>query len=61
MSEIKSGFIPGSQDQTAWRLRRRYRLLKGGHPNFVLVHYTRGPSTRTFLIIRSVPLFQTTP
>lgn len=47
VSEIKSGFVPDSQDHTAWRLRRRFRLLKGGHPNIVLVHYTRGPSTRT--------------
>ncbi|KAF5314563.1 hypothetical protein D9611_007036 [Ephemerocybe angulata] len=27
--------LPGSE--------RRYRLVKGGHPSLVLVHYTRGP------------------
>ncbi|KAH7913347.1 hypothetical protein BJ138DRAFT_1081741 [Hygrophoropsis aurantiaca] len=41
--EIKHGFIPGSQDNSAWRLRRRYRLSKGGHPQLTIVHYTRGP------------------
>ncbi|KAF7768088.1 hypothetical protein Agabi119p4_7331 [Agaricus bisporus var. burnettii] len=41
--EIKFGFVPNSQDQQAWRFRRRYRLIKGGHPQLVLVHYTRGP------------------
>ncbi|KAF5309335.1 hypothetical protein D9611_014001 [Ephemerocybe angulata] len=43
VSESRFGFVPGSQDQNAWRLRRRYRLVKGGHPSLVLVHYTRGP------------------
>ncbi|KAH7927673.1 hypothetical protein BV22DRAFT_263416 [Leucogyrophana mollusca] len=41
--EIKHGFIPGSQDNSAWRLRRRFRLHKGGHPQLTLVHYTRSP------------------
>ncbi|KAF8657316.1 hypothetical protein AX16_002238 [Volvariella volvacea WC 439] len=40
--EVKYGFVPGSTDGNAWRARRRYRLHKGGHPNLVLVHYTRG-------------------
>lgn len=40
--EAKCGFIPGSQDQNASRVRRRYRLVKGGHSQLVLVHYTRG-------------------
>ncbi|EAU86102.1 hypothetical protein CC1G_07181 [Coprinopsis cinerea okayama7 len=43
--EAKSGFIPGSQDQSAWRVRRRYRLIRGGHPSLVLVHYTRQSPT----------------
>ncbi|KAF8890034.1 hypothetical protein CPB84DRAFT_1963963, partial [Gymnopilus junonius] len=43
--EIKYGFIPGSADSNASRVRRRYRLLKGGSNQFVLVHYTRGPVT----------------
>lgn len=46
MQEVKFGFIPGSQDTNASRVRRRYRLQKGGHSQLVLVHYTRGPATR---------------
>ncbi|KIM43265.1 hypothetical protein M413DRAFT_399631 [Hebeloma cylindrosporum] len=45
IQEIKFGFIPNSQDSTASRVRRRYRLHKGGNPQLVLVHYTRGPQT----------------
>lgn len=44
--EIKYGFVPNAQEMTAWRVRRRYRLVKGGHPQITLVHYTRGPVTR---------------
>ncbi|KAG7445710.1 uncharacterized protein BT62DRAFT_981111 [Guyanagaster necrorhizus] len=39
--EAKFGFAPGV-DQTAWRVRRRYRLTKGGHPQLILMHYSRG-------------------
>ncbi|CCM00989.1 uncharacterized protein FIBRA_03037 [Fibroporia radiculosa] len=41
--EVKFGFVPGA-DSMAWRVRRRYRLQKGGHPQLVLIHYTRGQS-----------------
>ncbi|OBZ71125.1 SWI/SNF and RSC complexes subunit ssr4 [Grifola frondosa] len=41
--EVKFGFIPGS-DTAAYRVRRRFRLAKGGHPQLVLVHYSRGQS-----------------
>ncbi|KAI0738895.1 hypothetical protein C8Q80DRAFT_1202637 [Daedaleopsis nitida] len=41
VAEVKFGFIPGV-DQVAFRVRRRYRLQKGGHPQLVLVHYSRG-------------------
>ncbi|KAL4075107.1 hypothetical protein V8B97DRAFT_1867668 [Scleroderma yunnanense] len=58
ISEIKFGFIPNSQDTTAWRLRRRYRLHKGGHPQLVLVHYTRGPSTQIVPSLPTVPVRQ---
>jgi hypothetical protein len=44
--EIKYGFVPNSQDASAWRVRRRYRLVKGGHPHVTLVHYSRGPAIR---------------
>lgn len=44
--EIKYGFVPNGQDPSAWRLRRRYRLVKGGHPQITLVHYARGPPIR---------------
>ncbi|KAG2054052.1 hypothetical protein BDR06DRAFT_935602 [Suillus hirtellus] len=43
VAEVKYGFIPNSQDTAAWRMRRRYRLHKGGHPQLVLVHYSRVP------------------
>ncbi|KZT12275.1 uncharacterized protein LAESUDRAFT_640802 [Laetiporus sulphureus 93-53] len=39
--EIKFGFVPG-QDNSAWRVRRRYRMNKGANPGLVLIHYTRG-------------------
>ncbi|KAI0917653.1 hypothetical protein AcW1_007198 [Taiwanofungus camphoratus] len=42
--EVKFGFIPGGQDSAAFRVRRRFRLHKGGHPQLVLVHYSRGQS-----------------
>ncbi|KAG2361978.1 hypothetical protein BDR07DRAFT_1609818 [Suillus spraguei] len=43
VAEVKFGFIPNSQDTSAWRMRRRYRLHKGGHPQLVLIHYSRVP------------------
>jgi hypothetical protein len=53
ITETKYGFIPSSPatgftspDSTAWRVRRRYRLTKGGHPQLVLVHYSRGVGAR---------------
>jgi hypothetical protein len=47
IGEVKFGFIPNSQDQQAWRFRRRYRLIKGTPcPQLVLVHYTRGQAAR---------------
>ncbi|KAH9850151.1 hypothetical protein C2E23DRAFT_326816 [Lenzites betulinus] len=42
--EVKFGFIPGV-DTTAFRARRRFRLAKGGHPQLVLIHYSRGQAT----------------
>ncbi|KDQ49899.1 hypothetical protein JAAARDRAFT_165252 [Jaapia argillacea MUCL 33604] len=40
--ENKHGFIPNSQDTAAYRLRKRFRLSRGGHPQLILVHYSRG-------------------
>ncbi|KAL1936971.1 hypothetical protein VTO73DRAFT_2823 [Trametes versicolor] len=44
VSEVKFGFIPGV-DTSAFRVRRRFRLSKGGHPQLVLIHYSRGQAT----------------
>ncbi|CAE6476798.1 unnamed protein product [Rhizoctonia solani] len=42
--EVRFGFIPGVGEKEAGRVRKRYRLLHGGHPSIVLVHYTKGPA-----------------
>ncbi|KAI0251100.1 hypothetical protein BJV78DRAFT_508245 [Lactifluus subvellereus] len=42
--EARHGFVPLSGEMVASRVRRRYRLVKGGHPYLVLVHYSRGQS-----------------
>ena len=44
MMETKFGFIPGPKATTASRVRRKFRLIKGGVSQFVLVHYGQGPS-----------------
>ncbi|KIJ61081.1 hypothetical protein HYDPIDRAFT_159917 [Hydnomerulius pinastri MD-312] len=56
--EIKYGFVPNSQENTAWRVRRRYRLQKGGHPQITLVHYTRGPSIQIVASLLNSPVRQ---
>ncbi|KAI0049457.1 hypothetical protein FA95DRAFT_1556937 [Auriscalpium vulgare] len=40
--EARYGFVPSSGETAASRVRRRYRLSKGGHSQLILVHYTRG-------------------
>ena len=45
LTEVKFGFVP-MQDQVASKIRRRYRLIKGGHPQLILIHYSRGQSIR---------------
>ncbi|KAI0251098.1 hypothetical protein BJV78DRAFT_1282810 [Lactifluus subvellereus] len=42
--EARHGFVPLSGEMVTSRVRRRYRLAKGGHPCLVLVHYSRGQS-----------------
>ena len=48
--EARHGFVPLSAEMTASRVRRRYRLVKGGHPFLVLIHYSRGQSIRQYFI-----------
>jgi hypothetical protein len=48
--EARHGFVPLSGEMGASRVRRRYRLIKGGHPFLVLIHYSRGQSTRQYLV-----------
>lgn len=56
MHESKHGFVPNSADPNAWRLRRRFRLIKGGHPNLALIHYTRGPVSPIIPSLMSQPI-----
>ncbi|KAG8864502.1 hypothetical protein FRB96_005005 [Tulasnella sp. 330] len=44
VAETKYGFIPGSGEQHASRVRRKMRFSKGGVGAVVLVHYLQGPS-----------------
>ncbi|KAJ7708785.1 hypothetical protein B0H17DRAFT_1030868 [Mycena rosella] len=53
--EVKFGFAPGV-DTGAWRQRRRYRLHKGGHPQLVLVHYSRGPVAQIVPALMNQPV-----
>ncbi|TDL19690.1 hypothetical protein BD410DRAFT_401114 [Rickenella mellea] len=36
-------------DTVAFRIRRRFRLIKGGAPQFILVHYSRGQAVSEFV------------
>ncbi|EJT98626.1 hypothetical protein DACRYDRAFT_110532 [Dacryopinax primogenitus] len=54
VKETKYGFIPGAETQ-ANRVRRKFRLLKGGSPHLWLIHYTRGQAQPV------PPIFQSTP
>jgi len=44
--ESKFGFTPGSGENVANRIRRKFRMVKGGNPQLVLVHYSRGQAVR---------------
>ena len=48
--EARHGYVPLSGEMAASRVRRRYRLIKGGHPFLVLIHYSRGQSLRQYFI-----------
>lgn len=43
MAEAKFGWVP-QHEAIASRVRRRYRFAKGGHPQLILIHYSRGQS-----------------
>ncbi|KAI0292392.1 hypothetical protein BC826DRAFT_936865 [Russula brevipes] len=58
VSEARHGFIPHSGEMVASRVRRRYRLTKGGHPFLVLVHYSRGQSVSIPPAIQAQPVRQ---
>lgn len=44
--ESKFGFIPGTGETAANRIRRKFRMIKGGNPQLILVHYGRGQAVR---------------
>jgi len=44
VSEVKFGFVPNAE-ANASRIRRRFRLSKGGNTQLMLVHYLRGDPT----------------
>ncbi|KAH9960102.1 hypothetical protein BC827DRAFT_1297105 [Russula dissimulans] len=57
-SEARHGFVPLSGEMVASRVRRRYRLVKGGHPFLVLVHYSRGQSMPVPPALQAQPVRQ---
>ncbi|KAI9448927.1 hypothetical protein F5148DRAFT_690415 [Russula earlei] len=56
--EARHGFVPLSGEMVTSRVRRRYRLTKGGHPFLVLVHYSRGQSTQVPPALQVQPVRQ---
>ncbi|KAG8990964.1 hypothetical protein FRB90_001525, partial [Tulasnella sp. 427] len=44
VQETKFGFVPGSGETHASRVRRKIRFNKGGVSTVMLVHYSRGPA-----------------
>jgi len=42
VAETKFGFFPNSEDTAAFRVRRKFKLVKGGNPQLCLVHYSKG-------------------
>ncbi|KAI0265690.1 hypothetical protein BC834DRAFT_878455 [Gloeopeniophorella convolvens] len=56
--EARSGFVPLSGEMVASRVRRRFRLLKGGHPFLTLVHYSRGQSIPVPPALQAQPVRQ---
>ncbi|KAF7309556.1 Zn-dependent exopeptidase [Mycena indigotica] len=56
--EVKYGFVPG-QDNTigAARVRRRFRLIRGGYSQLWLVHYSHGPTARTKISVSLVSTY----
>jgi len=56
--EARHGFVPLSGEMSASRVRRRYRLIKGGHPFLVLIHYSRGQSIPVPPALQAQPVRQ---
>lgn len=54
IQETKFGFIPGSNETHASRLRRKIRFSKGGVSTVMLVHYSRGPPQPIPLEVRGM-------
>ncbi|KAJ7807300.1 hypothetical protein B0H14DRAFT_2873734 [Mycena olivaceomarginata] len=52
---VKFGFVPG-MDAGAFRQRKRYRMTKGGHPQMILVHYSRGPVAQIVPALMNQPV-----
>ena len=46
--ESKFGFIPGSGETVANRVRRKFRMIKGGNSQLTLVHYGRAQAVGEF-------------
>ena len=46
--EARFGFVPNGNEPVASRVRRRYRIIKGGHVQLCLFHYSRGQAIRMF-------------
>ncbi|GJJ15382.1 hypothetical protein Clacol_009658 [Clathrus columnatus] len=57
VGEIKFGFVPGVES-FASRMRRKYRLTKGGNPGLILVHYLRAEQTAIPNHLINVPVRQ---
>ena len=44
--KYKRGFTPGSGESVASRIQQKFRLVKGGNPQLVLVHYSSSQAAR---------------
>jgi hypothetical protein len=56
--EHKYGFVPGVGEPGAGRVRRRFRLVKGGNPQLVLIWYSRAQVARTSSLSTILPMIR---